>query len=358
MSLKPLRMKYYDDQQTGSLRKALEQEILGWPGVAAKPMMGCLCYFHGRKFFAFLVTGAVVITKLAEEDRAALSKKTGGVPFEMDGKTVKAWVRVPLRGPGDVNSVLPVCEKELRLNIGNKFNTHAGRKWDIMPKEASAYFSPGLFKFLTELKRNNNREWFARNKARYEKFYVDASVRFIKDVGAQLKTISPYLAGDPRPFGGSLFRIYRDTRFSKDKSPYKPWLALDFWHKRSRQKTHSVGLYLHIGPGEIFAGGGLWHPEPPLLSKIRKRIVANPTEWKKVIDSVPKLEGEKLKRPPAGFDRDHPFIEDLKRKDFIAVKEFTRSQVVSQGFVDDFVRVGKELDPLNRFIAEAMGLPW
>ena len=71
-------MKYYDDQQTGTLRKALEQEILGWPGVAAKPVMGCLCYFHGRKFFAFLVTRAVVITKLAEEDRAALSKKTGG----------------------------------------------------------------------------------------------------------------------------------------------------------------------------------------------------------------------------------------------------------------------------------------
>jgi len=111
MSLKPLRMKYYDDQQTGSLRKALEQEILGWPGVAAKPMMGCLCYFHGRKFFAFLVTRAVVITKLAEEDRAALSKKTGGGPFEMDGKTVKAWVRVPLRGPGDVNSVLPFVRK-------------------------------------------------------------------------------------------------------------------------------------------------------------------------------------------------------------------------------------------------------
>ena len=104
-------MKYYDDQQTGSLRKALEQEILGWPGVAAKPMMGCLCYFHGRKFFAFLVTRAVVITKLAEEDRAALSKKTGGGPFEMDGKTVKAWVRVPLRGPGDVNSVLPFVRK-------------------------------------------------------------------------------------------------------------------------------------------------------------------------------------------------------------------------------------------------------
>lgn len=111
MTPQPLRMKYYDDQQTGSVRKALEQEILGWPGVTAKPMMGCLCYFHSGKFFAFLVTKAVVITKLAEEDRAALSKKTGGEPFEMDGKTVKAWVRIPLKTPEDVKSVLPFVRK-------------------------------------------------------------------------------------------------------------------------------------------------------------------------------------------------------------------------------------------------------
>jgi len=104
-------MKYYDEQQTGSVRKALEQEVLGWPGVTSKPKMGCLCYFHGRKFFAFLVTKAVVITKLSEEDRTALAKKTGGEPFEMNGKTVKAWVRVPLEVPGDVKSVLPFVRK-------------------------------------------------------------------------------------------------------------------------------------------------------------------------------------------------------------------------------------------------------
>ena len=111
MTLKPLRMKYYDDQQTGSVRKVLEQEILAWPGVTSKPMMGCLCYFHGRKFFAFLVTKAVVITKLAQEDREALLKKMGGGPFEMDGRTVKVWVRVPLKGLGDVKSVLPFVRK-------------------------------------------------------------------------------------------------------------------------------------------------------------------------------------------------------------------------------------------------------
>lgn len=227
-----------------------------------------------------------------------------------------------------------------------------------MSQKTTTYFSPELFKFLTELKRNNNREWFARNRARYEKFYVNASVRFVKDVAPRLKTISPYLVGDARPFGGSLFRIYRDIRFSKDKSPYKTWLAMDFWHRRRREKAHSVGLYLHIGPSEVFAGGGLWHPEAALLNKIRKAIAGRPGEWGKVVESVPRLEGDKLKRPPAGFDASHLFIEDLKRKDFIAGKEFTRAQVVGPGFLDDFVKVGRELDPLNRFLAEAIGLRW
>ena len=133
---------------------------------------------------------------------------------------------------------------------------------------------------------------------------------------------------------------------------------MDFWHQQRKQKAHSVGLYLHIGPREIFAGGGLWHPEPPLLNKIRKRIVGRPAEWKKVVDDVPRLEGDKLERPPVGFAPDHPLIEDLKRKDFITGKEFMRKQLVSQGFIDDFVQVGTELDPLNKFIAEAVGLPW
>lgn len=104
-------MKLYDEEKTGNIRKELEQEVLQWPGVAAKPMMGCLCYFHGRKFFAFLVTKAVVITKLAEEDRVVVSKELAGTPFEGYRKSVKAWIRVPLKGPRDVKSVLPFVRK-------------------------------------------------------------------------------------------------------------------------------------------------------------------------------------------------------------------------------------------------------
>ncbi len=106
-----LRMKFYDERQTGDVRKALERETVHWPSVYTKPMMGCLCYFHGKKFFAFLVTKAIVITKLSEEDRVALAKKTGGGHFEMNGRAVKTWIRVPLKGPGDVETVLPFVRK-------------------------------------------------------------------------------------------------------------------------------------------------------------------------------------------------------------------------------------------------------
>ncbi len=119
------------------------------------------------------------------------------------------------------------------------------------PKTDPSYFSPAFFKFLRDLARNNNREWFAKNKPRYEKFVLKPSLRFIKDAGGKLKTISPYLVADPRPFGGSLFRIYRDIRFSKDKSPYKTNVAMEFWHKRGGKMGQTVGLYLHLGPGHL-----------------------------------------------------------------------------------------------------------
>ncbi len=228
----------------------------------------------------------------------------------------------------------------------------------LKPENGSAHFSPELFKFLKELARNNNREWFAKNKPRYEKFLLESSLGFIKDAGPKLKNISPYLVADPRPTGGSLFRIYRDVRFSKDKSPYKTHVGMDFWHKKVGKKVHTSGLYLHIAPTKSFAASGIWHPDPPTLNKIRKAIMAGPEAWTRVLDSGLKVEGESLKRPPQGFDRNHPFVEDLKRKDFIATASFTDAQVLGPRFLDDFITAGKSLDPLNKFIAEAMGLPW
>ena len=220
-----------------------------------------------------------------------------------------------------------------------------------------SYFSPEFFKFLRSLARNNNREWFQKNKRRYENFVLTPSLRFIKDAGDELRAVSPYLVADPRPFGGSLFRIYRDIRFSKDKSPYKTNVAMEFWHRRGGKKSYT-GLYLHLAPGQSFAGAGIWHPDSPTLNRVRKAIVSRAEAWRQVKENGLKIEGESLKRPPAGFDPGHPFVEDLKMKDITSGVRFSNAQVTGPRFMEDFIEAGKKLDPLNRFLAEALGLPW
>jgi len=225
-------------------------------------------------------------------------------------------------------------------------------------KGDSSYFSPAFFKFLRDLARNNNRGWFAENKPRYEKFLLEPSLRFIKDAGDKLKTISPYLVADPRPFGGSLFRIYRDIRFSKDKSPYKTNVAMEFWHKQGGKKVQTAGLYLHLAPRHSFAGAGIWHPDAPTLNKVRKAIVSRPEAWRKVKESGLKIEGDSLRRPPTGFDPTHPFVKDLKLKDLTAGVRFSDAQVTGPRFLADFIQAGKKVDPLNKFLAEALGMPW
>ncbi len=229
---------------------------------------------------------------------------------------------------------------------------------NLSQKSASAYFPRELFRFLADLKRNNDRDWFAKNKGRYEKALLRPSIRFIRDAGKALKTISPYMVADPKPFGGSLFRIYRDIRFSKDKSPYKTNVAMDFWHRKTGKGHSSPGLYLHIYPGSSFVASGVWHPETPVLNKIRKAILERSESWKKVLEAGLKLEGDSLKRPPTGVSQDHPFVQDLKRKDFIAAVSFTNKQITSRAFMDEFIKAGKSMNPLNQFLAQSMGLPW
>jgi len=220
-------------------------------------------------------------------------------------------------------------------------------------KSSGSYFSPEFFKFLRSLARNNNRVWFQKNKPRYERFVLTPSLRFIKDAGKELRAVSPYLVADPRPFGGSLFRIYRDMRFSKDKSPYKTNVAMEFWHRRGGKKSYT-GLYLHLSPGQCFVGAGIWHPDPPTLNRVRKAIMSRPEAWRQVKESGLKVDGESLKRPPAGFDPNHPFIEDLKLKDITAGIRFSNAQVTGPRFMEYFIQASKKLDPLNRFLAAAL----
>lgn len=112
-------MKFYDEKVMAGIREALEDEVLRWPGVTTREMMGCLCYFRGKKFFAFLVTKGVVLTKLPEDARAALSKQVGGEPFEMAGRTAKTWVRVALKKPTEVRQILPFVKKSYEVASGS-----------------------------------------------------------------------------------------------------------------------------------------------------------------------------------------------------------------------------------------------
>jgi len=156
--------------------------------------------------------------------------------------------------------------------------------------------------------------------------------------------------------GGSMFRIFRDTRFAKDKTPYKTNAGAQFRHRACPKDVHSPGFYLHLEPGGCFAGGGLWHPDADSLHKVRQRIVTHEQEWAAL--KCLGVEGESLKRVPQGFDPDHPFAEDLKLKDFFADVALTEREVCSPDFLERFTDTCRRYLPLMAFLSKAVDLPW
>lgn len=217
-----------------------------------------------------------------------------------------------------------------------------------------------LFAFLRDLARHNDRAWFAENRDRYERDVKGPALRFVTDFAPELKKISPHFRADPRPVGGSLFRIHRDVRFSNDKSPYKTHVGIRFPHTAGKD-VHGPVFYLHLEPGEVFVGCGVWHPEGATLSRIRDSIASRPERWRRVWDGKKfrgrfRLGGDSLRRAPRGIDPDHPLIEDLKRKDFIAVAQLQEGAVVRQGFIHEFAGLCRDAQPFQRFLCDALGL--
>jgi len=225
-----------------------------------------------------------------------------------------------------------------------------------------AHFSPALFTFLKELRRHNNREWFLANKGRYESDVREPLLRFIGDFAPHLHRISPHFVADARPVGGSMFRIYRDTRFARDKSPYKTVAAVQFRHEQGGD-VHTPGFYLHLEPGNVFGGAGLWHPDSGSLRRVREAIVEHPEKWKRATSGRSfgrdyRLTGESLKRPPRGFDPEHPLIGDLRRKDFVATTSFTEEDACSPAFLTTYAKRAKFATEFMEFLTRAIDLRW
>ena len=224
------------------------------------------------------------------------------------------------------------------------------------------YFTPQTFRFLRSLAKNNNREWFQAHKTEFEEHLRNPYQRLIVDLAEPLRKISPHFVADPRPVGGSMFRIHRDTRFAKDKSPYKTWAGAQFFHARRRELLGDAPLfYLHIAPGECFLGAGIWHPQTEALRRVRAYLLGNPASWKKItrgaaFRKVFELGGDSLTRPPAGFDPTHELIDDLKRKDFVCSTNFDERQACAPGFLKFLVGRYKQLAPLNDWLCGALDL--
>lgn len=194
------------------------------------------------------------------------------------------------------------------------------------------YFSDASFRFLRALARHNDKTWFTANKQKYEDHVRQPFLRLLTDLQPDLAALSTEFRSDPKTVGGSLFRIYRDARFSSDKSPYKPWQGARLYHQR-RKQVPAPSFYLHLQPDACFVGAGLWHPEPVTQRRIRQFIVDNPGGWKATAHA-PKFrarfdfgDNEMLARPPRGFPADFEFIEDLKHKNFVFLRALDNETV-------------------------------
>jgi uncharacterized protein (TIGR02453 family) len=223
-----------------------------------------------------------------------------------------------------------------------------------------AYFSPATFRFLRQLARHNNRTWFHAHKADYERHVREPFLTLIADLEEPLAKISPHYRAEPRKVGGSLFRIHRDTRFSHNKQPYKPFAGARLFHER-RREIAAPSFYLHIEPGNCFAGGGLWHPESHTLRNIRGFMVDNPAAWKRatrrrVFREHFSFWGESLKRQPRGFDPRHELIDDLKRKSVAAGEGFDDAFACSDRLHHFAVTTFKRIAPMVDYLCAAQNL--
>ena len=221
-------------------------------------------------------------------------------------------------------------------------------------------FDPSILGFLDELAQNNERDWFAENKHRYERLVREPALDFIVAMDPLLDRIAPQFEAVAKKMGGSLMRVFRDTRFGRDKTPYKTNVGIQFRHTQGKD-VHAPGYYLHIEPGAHFIGAGMWRPDPDSLAAIRSAIVERTSAWTTARDAVAKtysFDGGALKRPPRGYPVDHPMIDDIKRTDFIATRSFDDSELFRKDFAARVANRFEAATPLMKFLCRAVGVPF
>jgi uncharacterized protein (TIGR02453 family) len=217
-------------------------------------------------------------------------------------------------------------------------------------------FSPEALSFLRALKRNNKREWFKARKDHYDALLRAPMIEIIERLAIDLRSFAPDLVASPKV---SLYRVYRDTRFSANKAPLKTHVAAVF-PCRGLQKHRGAGLYFEVSPGWVWVGGGMYAPETSQLQAVREHIAANHRRLRAIVESpgfrreVGRLEGEQLQRMPRGFSKDHQAGEYLKYRQFLAGREFPAAFATSARFYPGVVQVFRQIAPLTRFLNEPL----
>ncbi|MCL2917709.1 DUF2461 domain-containing protein [Shewanella litorisediminis] len=222
-------------------------------------------------------------------------------------------------------------------------------------------FSQATFDFLAALEAHNERYWFKANQQTYEDQVRSPALKLIEAAAPGIAALSPRLTAVARKVGGSLMRPQRDTRFGHDKRPYKTNVGIQFRHFQGKD-VHAPGLYLHIANDGCFVGAGIWHPEPKTLNAIRSCIDENPAAYQKALKALTDggfaMDGGSLSRPPRGFDKGHPLIDELKRKDFIAVKPLTNEEILRPDFASRLTAGFEHCQQLMRYLCFALELDY
>ena len=220
---------------------------------------------------------------------------------------------------------------------------------------SAPHFSPKAVSFLRSLKRNNDREWFRERKDQYETFVKAPMVAVIEQLAHDFQTFAPELVASQK----SIYRIYRDTRFSDDKTPLKTNIAASFpW--RGLPRHQGAGLYLEVAHQWVWIGGGMYAPETSQLAAVREHIAANHKRLRAIVESpgfkkaVGALDGAKLQRVPRGFDKDHPAAEYLRHRQFLAAKEYPAAFASDPKVYAGVLGVFKQVAPLVRFLNEPL----